>query len=131
MERTTQPLIFLDTHIAVWLYDGLSDRFSPKAKKLINEAAVFISPIVRLELQYLKEINRISDSADVIFETLNQSIGLEIADSNFQKVVTVALSFDWTRDPFDRLIAAEAQLNNAYLITADKRIQKNYSLTAV
>ena len=48
----------LDTHVILWLYDKLETKFSPKIKKLINQNDLAISPIIRLELQYLKEIKR-------------------------------------------------------------------------
>ncbi|WP_230458629.1 PIN domain-containing protein [Microcystis aeruginosa] len=52
-------MIYLDTHIVVWLYAGLTAKLSDCAKHLINENELYISPIVRLELQYLYEIGRI------------------------------------------------------------------------
>jgi len=55
-------LIYLDTHIVVWLYAGLSDRFSDLAKSLIDSHDLYISPMVRLELKYLNEIGRITAS---------------------------------------------------------------------
>jgi HAD superfamily hydrolase (TIGR01509 family) len=39
----------------VWLYAGKVENFSEQAKELINGHEVFISPVVRLELQYLFE----------------------------------------------------------------------------
>ncbi len=61
-----QILIYLDTHIVVWLYAGLTAKLSDCAKHLINENELYISPIVRLELQYLYEIGRITEKSDDI-----------------------------------------------------------------
>ncbi len=38
-----------------------------------------------------------------------------------------SLKEGWTRDPFDRLIVANAKAANASLVTKDERILKNYS----
>lgn len=38
----------------------------------------------------------------------------------------LAISMDFTRDPFDRLITAHAALDNNLIITKDRRILKNY-----
>lgn len=54
-------MIYLDTHVVVWLYCGLTDKLSDLAKSLIDDHEVYVSAIVRLELQYLYEIKRIKD----------------------------------------------------------------------
>ena len=59
-------MIYLDTHVVVWLYSGLTDKLTDIAKSLINDNEVYISAIVRLELQYLYEIKRIKDEPDMI-----------------------------------------------------------------
>ena len=48
-------MIYLDTHVVVWLYAGLTEKFSDPTRELINSHEITISPIVRLELQYLYE----------------------------------------------------------------------------
>lgn len=40
--------------------------------------------------------------------------------------MTHALKESWTRDPFDRLIVANAKAAGAPLITKDERIRKHY-----
>ena len=41
-------------------------------------------------------------------------------------LITQALREKWTRDPFDRLIVANAKAAGAPLITKDERIRKHY-----
>jgi PIN domain nuclease of toxin-antitoxin system len=128
MARTKQRLAYLDTHIVVWLYDNLVEKLTAPAKKTINNSDLFISPLVKLELQYLYEIKKIRDKPEPIVASLQKSIALKISNADYGNIVGVALSFDWTRDPFDRLLVAEAHLKNAYFITADKNIRINYQL---
>jgi len=59
MGRREQPVVYLDTHVVVWLYAGLTENLSDNAKKAIENCEVLISQIVRLELQFLFEIARI------------------------------------------------------------------------
>jgi PIN domain nuclease of toxin-antitoxin system len=120
-------LIYLDTHVVVWLYAGLRDQISALAEELINANEIRVSPIVRLELQYLFEIERIAANSDAIVEDLSNRIGLEICDRAFDSVVKRALTHTWTRDPFDRLIVAHADLRGDILITKDENIWKHYS----
>ena len=58
-----EDLIFLDTHVVVWLYAGDPELFSPEVRQDLEESELLISPIVSLELQYLREIDRISVGA--------------------------------------------------------------------
>ena len=64
-------MIYLDTHVVVWLYAGKIEKLSEQAKELINGHEVIISPVVRLELQYLFEIQRITDEANEIVSDLS------------------------------------------------------------
>ncbi|MCL4835439.1 MAG: PIN domain-containing protein [Caldilineaceae bacterium] len=120
-------MIYLDTHIVVWLYAGLVDRFSPALQALINQNELRISPIVGLELQYLAEIQRVTAGADAILADLSQRIGLTLCDRPFAGVVSQALTLAWTRDPFDRLIVAQAALHGDVLISKDQQILANYA----
>jgi PIN domain nuclease of toxin-antitoxin system len=118
--------IYLDTHIVVWLYCGLTEKFSSLAKSLINSNDLTFSPIVRLELKYLLEIERITASPEAILTTLENNIGLCSCTKNFDQVVYQALTLDWTRDPFDRLITAQSALTDSLLLTKDQKILAHY-----
>ncbi len=73
-------MIYLDTHVVVWLYSGLTDKLTDIAKSLINDNEVYISAIVRLELQYLYEIKRIKNEPDMIISDLSDQIALKICN---------------------------------------------------
>ncbi|PAX56949.1 type II toxin-antitoxin system VapC family toxin [Brunnivagina elsteri] len=119
-------MIYLDTHVVVWLYSGLTDKLTDIAKTLINDNEVYVSAIVRLELQYLYEIKRITDEPDVIITNLSEQIGLKICNKNFNNIISISLTITWTRDPFDRIITANALLNNNILLSKDQNILNNY-----
>jgi len=119
--------VYLDTHIVVWLFYGFLDNISDVAKNHINENEIVISPIVLLELQYLLEKKKISHDFNKIYKTLSTNIGLKISNSIFQDVINQAISLKFTSDPFDRIIVAEARLNNCKLVTKDSIIIKNYT----
>jgi PIN domain nuclease of toxin-antitoxin system len=119
-------LIYLDTHVVVWLYAGAIGELSATAAELIDAHDIRISPVVRLELQYLFEIQRITAESNDIVVDLADRIGLTICDKRFNRIVNQALECSWTRDPFDRLIVANAAANQDRLVTRDERILKNY-----
>lgn len=120
-------MIYLDTHVVVWLYAGLVEKISEPARMLINEHEVMISPIVNLELAYLFEIERIKSEPTILIADLSSRIGLRVCERAFEAIVSQAMSLSWTRDPFDRLIVANASLNDNFLVTKDKTILENYS----
>lgn len=120
--------MYLDTHVVVWLYAGELDRFPASASGHIEENDLIISPAVLLELQFLKEIKRITADPMLVLQTLEESIGLKLCKLDFSKVVIGALSQSWTRDPFDRIIAAQASIRNELLLTKDRTIRRNCSV---
>lgn len=119
-------MIYLDTHVVVWLYAGLLEKFSPEVQALMNEHDLVISPIVRLELAYLREIRRVKVDADTIINDLGNRVYLEVCPRSFDAVMRRAVSCTWTRDPFDRVIVAQAALGENILLTKDQSILKNY-----
>ena len=119
-------MIYLDTHVVVWLYAGQVEKLSENAQELINKNEAYISTIVRLELQYLYEIQRITDEANAIIFDLSDRLGLKICDKSFNTIVSGALEFSWTHDPFDRIIIANAALQSNILITKDENILEHY-----
>jgi phosphoribosylaminoimidazole-succinocarboxamide synthase len=86
----------------VWLYAGLLDKFTPKAKAGIDDNNVVISQFVRLELQYLYEIGRKKVKLNKIIDELAKEIDLRISDCQLNNIIEEALKINWTRDVFDR-----------------------------
>jgi PIN domain nuclease of toxin-antitoxin system len=121
-------MIYLDTHVVLWLREGLLDRLSRTARRLIEQNDLLISPMVRLELQYLFEIKRCSVAAHVIVMDLQSEIGLSICDLPFDVVAGKATEITWTRDPFDRLIVANASCRGSRLLTKDANIRRHTRL---
>ena len=119
-------MIFLDTHVVIWLYDKILDKLSKDAIQQIEDNDLLITQMVRLELQYLFEIGRIKVTPETIIKDLNKSIGLKVSQMKVEQVFDHAIDYQWTRDVFDRLITAEAEAMGFALITKDKKILENY-----
>lgn len=121
-------MIYLDTHVVVWLYAALTNKLSNQAIEAIENNQLLISPMVQLELQYLKEIGRITTNGALIIKNLNCTIGLELCNQSFVHTITEAIDLSWTRDPFDRLIVAQSHARKIPLLTKDQNILKNSTL---
>lgn len=119
-------MVYLDTHLVLWLYAGSLDLISKKALRVLEEEDLYISPIIALELQYLKEGRKIKKNPFEIIEALQKEINLKVCAKDFLNIIKESLKIDWTRDPFDRIIVAHAFLNNNVLLTKDDTILKTY-----
>lgn len=118
-------LTFLDTHVVAWLYSGFDELLSSSALDAMDEATLRISPMVVLELEYLHEIGRLSLGGDAIATALAAERGIQRDPHPFGSVVREALTQTWTRDPFDRMIAAHAVAAGGSLVTKDERMLAN------
>ncbi len=121
-------LIHLDTHVLAWLYAGETDRLSPPAREALRSAGpggttIAVAPMALLELTYLQEIGRLSVGGEEVLAALAPALGLRVDDAPFADVVAIAHRQSWTRDPFDRMIAAQALCSEAELLTADDSIR--------
>ena len=117
-------MIYLDTHVVVWLYLPRLELLSARARELPEEEKLYVSPAVLLELQYLHEIERLSVSGGETLANLASRIGLRTCDLPFATVTESATEHSWTRDPFDRLIAGQAAAKKQRLLTRDERIRQ-------
>lgn len=130
-------MIVVDTHIIIW--DALRpEMLSKKAKKAISLAnetdGIIICDIslweiamlihkgkLEVEINYLELIKLMSSSNNYVF----QEITPEIAE------LSTKLFFNKYKDPADRIIAATSIINNARLVTADKRLRQSRKVKTI
>ena len=119
---------YLDTQVAVWLAQSNLKRISRAAQEQMEKTNLLISPMVFMEMEYLYEIRKIMLRAEEVRVKLEYELGAKICTFSFPKIADVAIHEKWTRDPFDRLIVAQAKANGlSPLISADSHIQDNYA----
>jgi len=121
-------MILLDTHVVLWLYTGERARIPAAVQRRIDEEQVALSPFALLELGYLQEIGRITDSATTIAAEMRFRLGVDVTDVPAAAVCATALALTWTTDPFDRLLAAHATVNALPLVTKDETIRAHLPL---
>lgn len=118
--------VHLDTQIVVWLYTDPHRAWPAPARQLLSTGQLRYAPMVRLELRYLHEIGRIKIAPHVLLDDLGETLDLKDCELPFARVIDVAEHIVWTRDPFDRLIVAHAELAQASLVTADHLIRERF-----
>ena len=116
----------LDTHFLLWILlkaDRLADypwleRYRPWG----------VSPVSLLEVGYLAEIGRLEADVPALVEALLSDRRFTVDEASLLGLVRHALELSWTRDPFDRLLAAHSLARRTPLCTADRRLQSRHAL---
>jgi len=112
----------LDTHTFLWSTRE-SIRLSDSAKKAItnDNSEIFVSPVTAYEIMNKYRIGKLPEYAYVAenyIDIFNEFGAEELLVST--KHLHFAGKFDWLhRDPFDRMLAAQAFTENMTLITND------------
>lgn len=120
--------VYLDTHVAAFIHAGDPALLSPTAFHMLEAAqSVRISPMVVLELHYLFEVARIAYPGDEISGFLVDQFGIVVDTAGMGEAALHAGGFTWTRDPFDRIITAQAARAGAFLLTRDETVRRHYS----
>lgn len=116
----------LDTHVVVWLRAGRYDLIPKSLRARLEVEELAISPMVQLELAYLQEVGRVTEAPETTIAELRRGFGVGIDSSDFTEVAQRAAHPDlaFTRDPFDRMIAAQAEIAEAQLVTKDRLLRK-------
>jgi PIN domain nuclease of toxin-antitoxin system len=117
---------FLDTHAVVFLFERRMAAFGSASRARMAQDALSCSPMVRVELALLREIGRIAVDGHDILDGLAVEVGLTIVSDGLDPIALRASTLSWTRDPFDRMIVAQASMWNAPLVTRDRLITAPY-----
>lgn len=115
--------ILLDTHIFLWAVS--SDRkLSKKARQLIVDAAeVYVSAATIWEISIKAGLDKISVDVDELIAEIGAAGFLELPVSNAHAAAVRSLP-DHHRDPFDRLLVAQAITEPLRLLSADEHVWK-------
>ena len=119
--------ILLDTHIAIWsLLD--SPKLTQKARALITDPDNTIYYSVISVWEVLLKHTEHPDSIDLTPELFSDNcreagfIPLELRDKHVLTVNTFPPVVDGHKDPFDRLLLAQAKTENFSFLTNDSKI---------
>jgi PIN domain nuclease of toxin-antitoxin system len=113
--------LLLDTHIFLWLTADDKRLRTPARQLLTNATDVFVSAVSIWEIAIKSQINRIKvDPEDAILEMKTCGFReLLVSSSHAAAVARLPLHH---RDPFDRLLIAQATTEHLQFMTADTRL---------
>jgi PIN domain nuclease of toxin-antitoxin system len=119
-------VIYLDTHAAIWAAEYQVKRFTEVGRRRLEEEEVRLSPMVLAELCLLHEIGRIEMEPQVVLRDVHRYFGAQLCDRPFEDVALAASWLKFTRDPFDRLLCAQALAGGGDLLTKDEHLLEHF-----
>ena len=109
--------ILLDSHVALWWLDD-SAAMGPRCRELITHAdEAFISAVTPWELGIKRALGKLTMPEGLVDELESQGfVSLSITAAHAELAPALPPHH---RDPFDRMLVAQAQLEALMLVTAD------------
>ena len=118
--------VLLDTHFLLWAVLG-ADRL--REFPWLNAYRPWgISPVSFLEIQFLAEVGRLEVRQPDFSLAVAADPRFVLDEVPLVALVEKALPLSWTRDPFDRLLAAHSEARRVPFCTLDRRIRAEHRL---
>ncbi len=113
--------ILLDTHLLLWWLEA-NPSLSARAREMISspENTIFVSAISLWEIWLKQSLGKLRLPVDFMERLAAESFeNLPLTASQTRQVSLLP----WRhRDPFDRMLIAQAQVENLILLTADESL---------
>jgi PIN domain nuclease of toxin-antitoxin system len=124
--RSEAVTLLLDTHFLIWLV--LRSERLAEFPWIDRHRPWGVSPVSFLEIQFLAEIGRLAVRNPEFMRAVMDDARFTVDDVPRVTVVRHALSLDWTRDPFDRLLVAHSAARRVAFCTLDRRIRARHPI---
>jgi PIN domain nuclease of toxin-antitoxin system len=116
----------LDTHTFLWAV-MTPDKLGEISRKIIeeNSSKLFLSAVSFYEIQNKYRLGKLPGFGDFMMNILDITSEFGCRDLPIHRdAALLAAKFEWdNRDPFDRILAAQAKTQDLLLITNDKKLQ--------
>lgn len=119
--------LLLDTHVFLWAA-GEPEELAEPARLAIADAEneVYVSAAVAWEITVKTALGKLKVPGDPAtwFSARLRSLGFDSLPIHPEHALAAGALPDHHRDPFDRILVAQAQLEGMQLVTRDPEIQK-------
>jgi PIN domain nuclease of toxin-antitoxin system len=117
----------LDTHIFIW-WDSQPENLSAEILNICQDEAntIYLSVASAWEMQIKSQLGKLSLQMplDEILEAQQRTNNLQILDVCLEHVLLLGKLKNHHKDPFDRLLIAQAIWEDTQIITADPIFKK-------
>ncbi len=115
--------LLLDTHVLLWWLDD-NHILSKKARAAISEGKnlVFISAVVIWEIRIKQALGKLEIPSN--FRAVLDDQPFKALDITTEHAHAIGDLPAHHRDPFDRMLAAQAKVENLTLVTRDTHLKK-------
>lgn len=114
--------ILLDTHLYLWWLQD-NKQLSTKARQLIDRAdSVFISSVTFWEIVIKQQLGKLDANTDDLIDCMTECGFTELPVSAYHASALASLPLIH-RDPFDRMLIAQATAEPLHFLTADQTLQ--------
>ncbi len=118
--------VLLDTHFLLWIVLDVPridefpwlERYRPWG----------VSPVSLLEVQFLAEVGRLEVRQPEFAGAIARDPRFILDEVGLVSLIEKALPLAWTRDPFDRLLAAHSEARRVPICTLDRRMREAHRL---
>jgi PIN domain nuclease of toxin-antitoxin system len=115
--------LLLDSHMLLWLVEPGTRHLPARAKRIIDGAASVHYSIVSLwEIAIKAAKGHLGIDLDILIESLDQAALQELPVKREHIGMLRKLPFHH-RDPFDRMLVAQAFAEPPHLLTSDEKLQ--------
>lgn len=122
--------ILLDTHVFLWCIKDDRRLSKSTRTKILQATEVYVSSASIWEATIKIKLKKMDGDVNQIVEAITESGFLELPISVHHAAATSKLS-DIHRDPFDRMLIAQAISEPLTLLTADAALKKYSDLVEV
>ncbi len=124
---TLSDSYLIDTHALIWWWSS-ADRLSPAAVETLSDPGntIMVSAISGLEIAIKVRLGRLPAMSDHIadFDAAIVAEGFRHVPIGHDVAVRAGLMAGAHRDPFDRVLAAQALASDVAIITRDREIAR-------
>ena len=116
--------LLLDTHLVVWWMSGEASRISARALKSLGSEATepVVSAVTIWEAAIKRELGKLDVPGDLLPQLEGAGVELlAVTPRHADRVASLPLHH---RDPFDRLLVAQAMLEGLPLVTDDETVRR-------
>jgi PIN domain nuclease of toxin-antitoxin system len=112
--------VLLDTRVLLWLLDGQTARFGSGTEEILRDGAVAVSAASIWEIAIKRSLGTLSAPPGLL-DTLTAA-GVQMLPVTAAHAERVAELADLHRDPFERMLVAQATIEKLTIMTANQRI---------